>query len=368
MTDCLIVGAGPAGGAAAYHLAQQGYSVTVLEKSAWPRSRPCGGGISPAVANWFDFDFAPAISTTVNQVIFTWQQGDRVEANLSTEPMWMVKRDEFDAFLMTKAVEQGVILQPETEVTQVAFQNGQWQVSTNQGELSATYLLAADGVNGLRQQLGFKPAKTTLAATAQLGSAPTHPHQARFDFGTVKNGFIWQFPTADGVTLNTAVMTGKAKEADLMRCLRDYVGQSNLAVQVVAIALWSGQQDLQTQNALLVGDAAGLADPLLAEGIRPALLSGVKAADAIAAALGGNTQALENYSQVMQQEWGNDMVWAQRLGGVFYKFPKIGYKVGVKQPVAVKLLSQILCGQLKYSDITDRAIKSIRKKMMPFGS
>jgi flavin-dependent dehydrogenase len=45
--DCVIVGAGPAGGAAAYHLAKRGRSVLVLEKDPLPRYKPCGGGVSP---------------------------------------------------------------------------------------------------------------------------------------------------------------------------------------------------------------------------------------------------------------------------------------------------------------------------------
>ena len=62
MFDCIIVGAGPAGGTAAYHLAKRGYSVLILEKESLPRYKPCGGGVSPQSAQWFDFDFSPAIS------------------------------------------------------------------------------------------------------------------------------------------------------------------------------------------------------------------------------------------------------------------------------------------------------------------
>lgn len=49
MFDCIIVGAGPAGGTAAYHLAKKGRSVLVIEKESFPRVKACGGGLSPAI-------------------------------------------------------------------------------------------------------------------------------------------------------------------------------------------------------------------------------------------------------------------------------------------------------------------------------
>ncbi len=57
--DCIIIGAGPAGASAAYHLAKRGRSVLMLEKQTLPRYKPCSGGVSPAIAQWFDFDFTP---------------------------------------------------------------------------------------------------------------------------------------------------------------------------------------------------------------------------------------------------------------------------------------------------------------------
>jgi flavin-dependent dehydrogenase len=84
MFDCIIVGSGPAGGTAAYHLAKKGRSVLILEKESLPRYKPCGGGVSPVVAKWFDFDFSPAISLKVSTIRYTWNTGDPVEAELNT--------------------------------------------------------------------------------------------------------------------------------------------------------------------------------------------------------------------------------------------------------------------------------------------
>jgi len=111
MYDCIVVGAGPAGGSAAYHLAKRGRRVLVLEKEALPRYKPCGGGVSPQVAEWFDFDFSPAISLKTRDFRFTWNLSDPVELNLSElEPIWMVRRDIFDQFLIQQAQRQGAEL------------------------------------------------------------------------------------------------------------------------------------------------------------------------------------------------------------------------------------------------------------------
>lgn len=122
MYDCIIVGAGPAGGSAAYHLAKRGRSVLVLEKESLPRYKPCGGGVSPQIAEWFDFDFSPAISLKVDTIRYTWKMDDPVTAKLeSLEPIWMVRRDVFDHFLIQQAQKQGAELRDNTEVKGIEF-------------------------------------------------------------------------------------------------------------------------------------------------------------------------------------------------------------------------------------------------------
>jgi flavin-dependent dehydrogenase len=129
--------------------------------------------------------------------------------------------------------------------------------------------------------------------------------------------------------------------------------------------LWDGNQTLHTQNAVLAGEAACVVDPFTAEGIRPSIFSGLKAAEAIAQALGGDLNALERYSQVISEELGADMKWAQRLAAAFYQFPKIGYKVGIKRPAATERMGQILCGEKRYSEVAGLAIKRLTSGLVP---
>ena len=113
------------------------------------------------------------------------------------------------------------------------------------------------------------------------------------------------------------------------------------------------------EGALAVGDAASLCDPFLAEGLRPALLSGCRAAAALERWLDGDAKALGEYSKQMRTDWGDSMAWGKRIAQVFYRLPKVGYQLGVKRPTAPQRIAQILSGDMGYGDIAQRVIKRL---------
>ena len=363
MYDCIIVGAGPAGGAAAYHLAKRGRQVLVLEKSAFPRYKPCGGGVSPQVAEWFDFDFSPAISLKTRALRFTWKLGDPVASDLSDlEPIWMVRRDIFDQFLMQQAQAQGAELRTCTEVTGIEFKSDRWQVNTAAGPLEARFLIAADGAKGpMAKWLGFTHRKRRLAGALEAEAQMQVPDSTiHFEFGLIKNGYIWNFPKADGYSIGVGTFRG-GEPQDFKAILSAYAAAFNIDLSATQqyghpLSLWDGDQKLHTQHALLVGEAACVVDPMTAEGIRPSMFTGVKAAEAIDRAIGGDADALAQYSVTIAQDWGSEMIWAQRLAGLFYSLPGIGYGVGVKRSGTAERMGQILCGKLRYSDVANRAL------------
>ncbi len=372
MFDCIIVGAGPAGGTAAYHLAKKGRSVLVIEKETLPRYKPCGGGVSPIIAEWFDFDFSSAISLKINHIRYTWKMGDPVEMELETkEPIWMVRRDIFDHFLIQQAQKQGAELKDGIEVTGIQFQSDRWQVNTSNGSFTSRYLIAADGAKGpMAKFLGFKNRTQRLAGAleAQL-PANTQENIIHFEFGTIKNGYIWNFPKVEGYSIGVGTLRG-GEPKDFTKTLNEYVGNLGIDIKNTqqyshALCLWDGDKKLHTQNAILAGEAASVVDPFTAEGIRPSMFTGLKASEAIDQALSGDINALENYTNIINQEWGGDMLWAQRLSGIFYRIPGIAYKVAIKQPAATYKMGQILCGELRYGDVANKAINFLSKNLIP---
>lgn len=366
--DCIIVGAGPAGASAAYHLSQQGSSVLLLEKASLPRYKPCGGGVSPEIAQWFDFDFEPVISQKVTRARYTWKLSETIEADLET-PIWMVRRNEFDHYIVQQAQAKGTVLRDRTKATGIQFEGNFWQVHTSEGEtFEGTYLIAADGGRGpMAKWLGFEARKTSVAGAIEIEPkvAVENSHIVHFEFGLLKNGYVWNFPKRDGYSIGSgAFCTNQRKGRDLVQPMVEYAAAFGIDGDEEQkyghpVCLWDGDQVLHAPNALLAGEAACVVDPFTAEGIRPSIFTGVKAAEAIARALAGEPAALADYTQTIATELGSEMRLASRLAKAFYMAPHLSYKAILNYPSATRAMGRVFTGDLKYSDVVQKALQRI---------
>lgn len=371
MFDCIIVGAGPAGSSAAYHLAKKGCSVLLLDKSVFPRPKSCTGALSPLVAQWFDFDFEPVIDRKMRRIRYTWKLGDEIASELQTqEPIWIVKREVLDEFMVQQAIAQAATFQDKTAVTGIEFSNAHWTVNTTREPLQGRYLIAADGAEGpMAEWLGFNMPKLKSAAMLQVQTDTLQPDAAlNFEFGLLKNGCLWCFPRSDGYVLGGVTFLGKKtpEYGSAFSTYADGLGIKRKASTLYPhpLKLWDGNRPLHTQQAVLVGEAGAIIDPLSAEGIRPGMYSGLKAAEAIHAALQGDSEALAGYTAAMH-EWGNNIQWAQRIASVFFRVPGIGYRVGIKRPSMTTRMGQLLAGEIQYSDIANRVLKRLSTGFLP---
>ncbi len=368
--DVLIVGAGAAGSSAAFHLANKGISVSLLEKNQQPNPKPCGGGMASSVQQWFPFEMKPIVEDVIKTVEFTWNLSDPVVADLSdSEPFWIIRREKLDFFLQNKAINAGVELIKPFKVNKINKEKELWKISSEDGRyVEGKTLIIADGSNSPWPKVfNLGPKKQRHASTLSIrlkGKGKLKNNTARFEFGLVRHGFAWAFPLQEEISLGIGTFLDQNQKINsnfiLNQLLPDLGFSVNDGIRIeTPLRIWNGHNNLHSEGILAIGDAASLCDPFLAEGIRPALMSGYVAANCIDDWLKGKAPNLSRYTQTMKKEWGDSMAWGNRISQIFYRFPKIGYELGIKRPTAPKRIAQILSGEMSYEDIAQRVIKRL---------
>lgn len=371
--EVIVIGAGPAGGAAAFHLAARGRSVILLERQPAGRGKPCGGGMAASVQRLFPFDLSPAVEQVIRRVRFSWCLEDPVVADLPGDaPFWIARRSRLDAFLAEQAVTAGARLLQPLAAERLQRQGELWHVGLSDGGLlKARAVLIADGSGSrLATAHGLGPAHPRYAATVsvEVDGEMAEPDTAHFEFGLVHHGFCWAFPRLGGWSIGVGTFIGQ-QDADSEAVLRALLPSLGLLPDAGVrrrgqLRVWDGHHPLHGRGEagtglLVAGDAASLCDPFLAEGLRPSLLSGCRAAEALDQWLAGDAGAPVAYSQRLRAEWGDSMAWGRRIAQVFYRLPKVGYQLGIKRPTAPRRIAQILSGEMGYGDIAQRVIRRL---------
>ena len=364
----IIIGGGLSGSSTAVHLSNKGYSVLVLEKSSNKTLIPCAGGMASTMRNFLPIDIKKAIETEVKRVHFTYESRDKVIAELSgVSPFLIVKRELLDNLLIDKAKSQGTFFINSVKVKSLKKNADTWEIQCDHENYEAKFLVIADGSNSEWSTfLKLGPKRPRYAQTAAIrlnGLGNLSKNSVRFDFGSIKYGFSWAFPLKQSINIGIGTFIGsyKINNKDLSKKIINYFGFHTDEYKTIykKLRIWQGFYNLHIDRALVVGDAASLCDPFLAEGIRPALLSSYYAAESIHNCLSKDENDLSNYSKIMQLKWSRSMAWGKRIAEVFYRFPQTGYKLGVKRKTAPKRIAQILSGEMSYSDIAQRVIKRL---------
>ncbi len=370
LIDVAIIGGGASGTTTAFHLANKNKNVCILEKNNSSHEKICGGGMSAAVQNWFPFKLMPIVDEVINNVEFSWNNTDKVVADLSgSSPFWIVKREKLDSFLLDQALNSGCKLLTTFNVVDIKKSSNVWQITSLDGrQIETKAVVIADGSQSpWPTTFNLGPKKQKFASTfsgriKRRGNLKTET--ARFEFGLVSNGFAWAFPLKNEVNIGMGTFLDTKNSIPVKEILKSFLPDlgfdpSEIVGQEAKLRVWNGHSNLNADGILLVGDAASLCDPFLAEGLRPALMSGFEAAQILIYWLDGNVDSLDEYTKVMKRNWGNSMAWGKRISQVFYRFPKVGYQLGVKRPTAPKRIAQILSGEMSYEDIAKRVIKRL---------
>jgi geranylgeranyl reductase family protein len=395
----IVVGAGPAGATAALALASAGIGVRLLDRSAFPRNKPCGGGISARVLPRFPYlvRALPRIAThTVSRLHLEGPDGRSAAIDTGGTAALMIRRVEFDALLVALAVEAGAQLITGADVVQVGEDDERVTLTTRDGkQFTSPVVVAADGVNSVvARRLGINKGWPPSAVALDMMEETPRSLLRDVDPGTLwvaygynppesqdaashadraaAEGYAYVFPKRDHVNVGIGYVLSHFRETvdqapyDVQRrfveCLSDrgvVVGGSVRAHFTPALIPIGGP--LRTQGrgrVLLAGDAGGFVNAVTAEGIYYAMVTGELAAHAIRTTSSVSKLA-GRYRRACDYEIGaelRDSVRIQRY--LFADGRRIGQLIdgAHREKAVVGLVADFVKGSRSYRDLRRRIL------------
>ncbi|MFN8534794.1 MAG: geranylgeranyl reductase family protein [Dehalococcoidia bacterium] len=359
-----VVGAGPAGAATALHLARAGWDVLLLERERLPRYKVCGGGVTRKALQELPFDPADVLERAPTHAKVAVRSGQPVEIDAGEPAAWTVMRDRFDARIVAEAVSAGARLVEGCRV--IGSENG--GLSTSAGPMRASYVVGADGApSRVASSLGLTQGRRqTPAVEAEVAVDPETLRQwvdvALFDFGAVDGGYGWVFPKSGHLSIGLCSLHRKAP--GLLERTRRYVRTvlNDAPSEVLRITghllpVGGPAGDAHHGNALLVGDAAGLVDPFLGEGIAYALRSARLAAAAIDDVFHQRAEDLSPYSECLRTSHAREFRWADRIGRIVYRHPRLVDRLAFRNRRFARLFFDVLTGERTYRQFVGDSLR-----------
>ncbi len=337
--DVIIVGAGPAGATAAYQLGQSGVRVLLLEKAtAFPREKPCGGGLSARLLDRFPYvrEFLQAGEVPVNpvsRVHLESPDGTRVSYQQGEPILHLIRRWEFDAALFRRA-EQVCTVRLGVTVRRCTVKPEHVELESTSGELfTAPMVIGADSANsviarhtGLRSEAAHKEYAVDMMEETTYDRLQVADHEAIYLFLTLTQtfGYGYIFPKTEHLNLGFGckldwyleALRGKGKEhhaewVDVLKSKGDVTGETNRdGYKAFPIPVSGPLPRTYTDRVLLAGDAGGFVNAFTAEGIYYAMVSGSLAADTAQKCIHRkryDSQELAPYERAWQREIGDDL-------------------------------------------------------------
>ena len=317
--EIAVVGGGPGGSWAAILLARRGHTVTILDPQA-PWEKPCGGGVTFRALDRFDI-FASALPRKqIDEITLFF--GDKYSARITPQrPLVIVSRKELGQALFEEATRCGVRILPE-RVTQLQLERNRWRITTKERVFDADFLIGADGATSfVRRTLGTPLPPQDLCITMGYYIPGDVPPNMKIFFVPLLEGYLWSFPRPNHISYGLISRSGpgrtaRAKEllsnfiaADLGHEVMEHAEFYSAPVPCLSPSAWK-KNVIAGDRWALVGDAAGLTDPITGEGIYFAFRS--------AEILAETFDRPGEYSKAVWQHVGHDLARASKMYRKFY--------------------------------------------------
>ena len=347
--DVLVVGAGPAGSATAHHLASAGHSVLVADKARFPRDKPCGGGLTTRALLRCPVDPRPVVEEVVDAVELRFRYLDAVERRARAPVIWMTQRRRLDAFLLEGARDAGAEVR---EQARVEIRDG---VRIDGQSVRVDVVVGADGANGTTARAaGLTPGITygvALEGNVPYGRISRERYQGRavVELADIPGGYGWVFPKGDHV--NVGVGTWEVYGSRIREFLKETCAAHGLESRDLEnlrghrLPLRRAQAPIAGERALLVGDAAGLIDPVSGDGMYECFVSANLAAAAIGDLLAGRSSSLEPFTQAVDTALGPLHRASWTLKRALDRWPGMSWRIA-RTRLLWQSVERILLGEL----------------------
>lgn len=369
--DALIIGAGPAGAAAAYDLAQAGKKVLLLEKDRFPRFKPCAGMLTIKSLNRLNFSIKPVVQWSTDTMEVSNILKSPVSLKASSELVVTTVRSELDEYCLNQAIEAGAELAVHIKgFKRYKTVDSKIEVQCEDGTIyHCEYLIGADGAHSKvrKQSAQFEPDRTAVALEGRIAFSELPDAMAIkgkrlvFDFNVANKGYAWLIPKRDHV--NVGVYTRRPDENPISKkMLQDYTEKqlgTRKIDELLGFPVGTGGEYFTPADGkvFLVGDAAGYAEAIFGEGIHNAIKSGQFAAQSIIEANEAlSTSAGERYRELVEAV-RTDVWWCRWIAKAFYKMLTLGLWVLTKTPVKTTVIEGFAGGL---------TIKECLKALSPF--
>lgn len=352
--DAIVVGAGPAGSTCAYRLASAGASVLLLDRACFPRDKPCGGGVTGRAARLLPFSIDPVVEDTVTSVRMRLRYGPWVERGDGAPLVLMTQRIRLDAYLVERAIAAGADLRDGVKVTAVAAGPDGIEVVAGGERLLAATVIGADGVNGVcARALGL--GGNHAVGVALEGNVPYdrlgdgYRGCAVLELGLVPGGYGWVFPKGDHANIG---LGGWEREGPRLRqalralCAAHGVAADDLeGVRGYRLPLRSPRSTLARGRAAVVGDAAGLVDPVSGDGIFEAFLSARLASETVLDLLAGRVEGLEPYGERLTRQLATHLWASWGVKAALDRFPRTTFRIA-RSEIVWRTVEKLVRGEI----------------------
>lgn len=381
--DVVIVGAGPAGATAAFYLAQQGIQVALLDKATFPREKTCGDGLTPRAINVLDdLGLLPALlqdGCKMNEATVFAPNGTPVTTQMPNREqtpaiMLAIPRIKLDNLILQKAVAAGANLMEGVNIQNVEIQDAGVTVVGRQNRkvirVNGRIVIIAVGASmGLLKRIGILKESPSLTLAARTYYEDVVGLNGRFEFyfeGIPLPGYGWVFPLSD-TTANIGAgvfeIRRKGNKKQTAQAVLDQFIQIPKMQQMLANAKQIGpvrgypirtdfaHAPTYAQNLILVGEAAGLVNPLTGEGVDYALESGKIAAHQLLDMFATNDFSpakFANYDKKLRDHFHEQMLFCERIRDWYLHKPIINrlVKVARKRDHFRELFTDIVLGNV----------------------